>query len=257
MTDGIPKLDVHFLPQFVNEAELAGGCVVMIDLLRASTSICHAMAGGAADIYPMRDVGDVVRAAEERVHAGSYLLAGERNCQRVEGFDLGNSPAEFTRDVVLGKQILFTTTNGTAALEHARLASKVYIGCAANLSALVDTLVGEDHIHLLCAGTGGHVTREDQLLAGGIVYGLGNSELSPRQRNGAADNVLREWNEMLTTASALGRTGSQQLAEELRSSLGGKNLVKVGMDSDIELCARIDTLSVVPVYDPLSKRIEL
>lgn len=256
MATPVPTLDVHYLPQFVSEAELAGGCVVMIDLLRASTTICHALAAGASAIYPKHDVSEVVKAAEEQGGATNYLMAGERGCQILEGFDLGNSPTEYTADQVFGKQIFFTTTNGTAALVHARLARRVIIGCAANLSAVVEALIGEERIHLLCAGTNAHVSREDQLIAGAIAYSLQNSELSPRQRNEATSSVIGEWEELLTTAKVLGRTSSEQLAIDLRTTPGGKNLLKVGMEEDIDLCARIDTHTIVPEYDPFSKRIE-
>ncbi len=256
MPTPVPTLDVHFLPQFVGEAELAGGCVVMIDLLRASTTICHALAAGASAIYPLHDVSDVVDAAEAQGESTNYLLAGERGCKKLEGFDLGNSPSEYTADQVFGKKIFFTTTNGTAALVHSRLARRVLIGCAANLSAVVDTLVGEENIHLLCAGTDAHVSREDQLIAGAIAYALHNCELSPRQKNEASSNVIGEWEELLNTAKALGRTSSEQLGLELRNTPGGKNLLKIGMEEDLDLCSRIDTHTLVPEYDLILKRIE-
>lgn len=249
------SLAVHYLPQFVSESDLAGGTVVVIDLLRASTTICHALAAGATEVFAFREVGDAVRAAETQGSRASLLLGGERGGERIEGFDLGNSPAEYTPDQVFGKQVFFTTTNGTLALQHARLAGRVLVGAAANLSALADILVDEEQVHLLCAGTNGRVSREDQLIAGAIAHELAAREASPRKRNESADSVLGEWQELLNTARALGRSTSDQLAIELRDTPGGKNLIAIGQDTDLPLCAKIDTHDLVPEYDPKSGRI--
>ncbi len=249
------NLTVHYLPQFVSESNLAGGTVVVIDLLRASTTICHALAAGAEGVGAFREVGDAVRAAEARGDRASLLLGGERGGERIAGFDLGNSPAEYTPDQVFGKEVFFTTTNGTLALQHARLASRVLVGAAANLSAMVDILENEDHVHLLCAGTNGRVSREDQLIAGALTHALATRETNRRNRNESADSVAREWQELLGTARALGRSTSEQLAIELCDTLGGKNLIAIGMESDLPLCAKIDTHDLVPEYDTMTGRI--
>lgn len=249
------RISVHYLPQFVAEADLAEQTIVVIDLLRASTTICRALASGARDVTAFRDVGDVVRAAEARGDRSDLILGGERGGELIPGFDLGNSPAEYTPDRVFGRGVLFTTTNGTMALQHARLASRVLVGAAVNLSAVVETLADEPSVHLLCAGTNGHVTREDKLAAGAIAHLLGQAEGVEADFDDAAAAVVREWDELLTTAHALGRTASEQLALELRDTQGGKNLIALGMDDDLPLCAEIDALDVVPEYDPATGRV--
>lgn len=247
------SLFVHYLPQFVSEADLAGDAVVVIDLLRASTTICHALKAGAAEVTAYLEVGEVARAAEEHGDRDALVLAGERGCKLIEGFDLGNSPAEFTPDEVFGRSVLFTTTNGTMALQHTRLANRVVVGCVANLSATVEALAGEKRIHLLCAGTNGHVTREDQLAAGAIAESfLGHSE---RDVNDQARQVIGEWQELVNTSRALGRSVSEQLAMELRDTPGGKNLINVGMESDLAICAAVDSVDLVPVYDTETRQI--
>ncbi|MEM6329242.1 MAG: 2-phosphosulfolactate phosphatase [Planctomycetota bacterium] len=243
-----PSLDVHYLPQFVAEADLAGGTVVVIDLLRASTTICRALASGASAVRAFLSVGDVTREAGLRDRDG-VVLGGERGGEIIDGFDLGNSPAEYTPDEVFGKQVFFTTTNGTAALNHARLGSRVVVGAAVNLAAVVDAVRGDRHVHLLCAGTGGHVSRDDRLIAGAIAAGV-IAEGPRREVGGPAEATAREWQELLTTARALGRTPSEQLAAELRNTPGGKNLIAIGMGDDLPRCAAIDTLDIVPELDP-------
>ncbi|MEM8864263.1 MAG: 2-phosphosulfolactate phosphatase [Planctomycetota bacterium] len=244
-------LEVHYLPQFVSESDLGGGTVVVIDLLRASTTICHALAAGASQVRAFLDIAGVLKAAEGEDRE-SLILGGERGGELIEGFDLGNSPAEYTAAEVFGKQVFFTTTNGTAALTHARIANRVVVGAAVNLASVVDAVAGDEHVHLLCAGTNGHVTREDQLAAGALATGLMAIAEDRPATNDQANAVLGEWQELLNTARVLGRLPTDQLAIELRTTPGGKNLIALGMDNDLPLCAAIDTLDLVPEYDPRS-----
>lgn len=247
------QLFAHDLPQFVSEADLAGDAVVVIDLLRASTTICQALASGTRDVTAFRDVSDVVRAANEQPDRDELVLGGERGGEIIEGFDLGNSPAEYTADEVFDRRVFFTTTNGTLALQHTRLAAKVVVGAIVNLTAVAEALAEEPRVHLLCAGTNGHVTREDQLAAGAIAHELiarGGHEPSDR-----ASAMRGEWEELLTAARAAGQSPSARLAEELRETQGGKNLIALGMDSDLPICAAVDTLDLTPVYDPATGRI--
>ncbi|QDT70181.1 putative 2-phosphosulfolactate phosphatase [Planctomycetes bacterium MalM25] len=247
------QLFAHDLPQFVSEADLAGDAVVVIDLLRASTTITQALASGARDVTAFREVGDVIWAANEQPDRDELVLGGERGGEIIEGFDLGNSPAEYTADEVYDRRVFFTTTNGTLALQHTRLASRVVVGAIVNLSAVVEALADEPRVHLLCAGTNGHVTREDQLAAGAIAHELiarGGHEPSDR-----AAAMRGEWEELLTAARAAGQSPRARLAEELRTTQGGKNLLALGMDDDLPRCAAIDALGLVPVYDPATGRI--
>ena len=249
------KLQAHYLPQFVSEADLAGDTVVVIDLLRASTTICHALANGAREVTAFLEVGEVVRAAEDEADRSELLLGGERGGEIIPGFDLGNSPAEYTPDEVFGRRVFFTTTNGTMALGHARLAKRVQVGAIVNLSAVAETLQGEESVHLLCAGTNGHVSRDDRLAAGAIAHAITSNSSPPDTMNDSAQAVLGEWQELLNTARALGRSPSEQLAFELRDTPGGKNLIRIGMQDDLPRCSEIDKLTVVPEFDPSSRRI--
>jgi len=243
-------INVHYLPQFVAEADLAGSTVLVVDLLRASTTICQALANGAKCVVPSVEVDETFAKAGD-YERNAILLGGERGGQQIEGFDLGNSPADYTADQVFGQTVLFTTTNGTKALAHARLAKRTLIGAAVNRQAVVDAIGEAEQIDILCAGTGGKVTREDILAAGAIASQLAGDT------NEWADAARREWEELLTTARALNRSPSEQFALELRDTLGGKNLLALGYDDDLPLCAQLDTLDVVPELDRLSGHIKL
>ncbi|MCA9242023.1 MAG: 2-phosphosulfolactate phosphatase [Planctomycetales bacterium] len=250
----VPDLSVHYLPQFVAEHELAGGAVVVIDLLRASTTICHALQSGAKDVMPFVEVDELFQRAEGKDRS-LVILGGERGGERVEGFDLGNSPAEYTPDVVFGKHVLFTTTNGTRALHHAKLAARVLVGSMANLSRLVGSLKHDVAIHLLCAGTNGHVSREDILVAGAIAYELTTDDHPDRRLNDSAESARGEWQELLNTAKAYDRSADEQLAAELHDTPHGKTLIKLGFERDLTLCAQRDVAPVVPLYDARIGRI--
>ncbi len=250
-------LHVHYLPQFVAESELAGSTVVVVDLLRASTTICQALAAGAQCVIPLVEV-DATWEKAKQFQRGDIVLGGERGCQRIDGFDLGNSPAQYTADQVFGRTVLFTTTNGTKALAHARLAERVLIGAAVNRRALAEALAHAGRVDILCAGTGGQVTREDILAAGALVEELfARTPVHDFDTNQWAHAARGEWQELATTAGALGRTLSEQFAVELRDTAGGKNLLAIGHDDDLTWCAQLDRLDVVPELDVASGEIRL
>jgi len=249
------QVAVHYLPQFVAESDLAGSVVVIVDLLRASTTICQALSAGAKCVVPSVEVDETFAKASAHVqqngNRSEILLGGERGGERIEGFDLGNSPTDYTADQVFGRTVLFTTTNGTKALAHARLAERVLIGAAINRQAIVEEIATAERIDILCAGTGGKVTREDILAAGAIASQLAGTT------NEWADAACREWQELLTTARSLDRTPSEQFALELQNTLGGKNLLALGFDDDLPHCAQLDTLDVVPELDRATGQIKL
>lgn len=249
------QLAVHYLPNLVSEHELAGATVVVIDLLRASTTICTALANGAREVRPFLEIADTLQAAEG-LDRTTVLLGGERGGRLIPGFDLGNSPAEYTSGRVGGKPIFFTTTNGTRALRHARLAKRVIVGAIVNLSAVVEAVRNDPQVHILCAGTGGEITREDVLAAGAFVNRLTLAS-NDWQLTGPADAARQQWLELEVAARTAGRSLSEQLADELRRTPGGENLVAIGHHQDLRLCAQIDTLFVVPCFSPATGRIAL
>ena len=253
-------LAVHYLPHFIAESDLAGSTVIVVDLLRASTTICQALASGAKCVIPSLEVDATFAKANEYVAAGgsrdALLLGGERGGRRISGFDLGNSPADYTSEQVLQRTVLFTTTNGTKALAHARLADRTLIGSANNRQAIVEAVADAPRVEILCAGTNGKVTREDVLAAGAIASRIkkcGKAE----SFNAWCESACREWQELLTTAKALHRTPSEQFAVELRETLGGKNLLALGYDRDLQLCAQLDTHNVAPELDRTTGQITL
>jgi 2-phosphosulfolactate phosphatase len=248
-------LHVHFMPSQVAETRLAGSAVIVIDVLRASSTICQALASGAACVLPFLEVEETLRAAEPLTRS-EIILGGERHGRIIEGFDLGNSPLEYTPAAVAGRRLLFSTTNGTRALHHARHAKRTLIGCALNRKAVVEALVDEPRVDILCAGTDGEITGEDILAAGAIVHVLVEADrpatmstvLHYRIDNNA-HTALGQWHDVMDAAQKAGASHSAQLAVQMRHTPGGRNLLAIGQDADITACAQLDSLDIVPELD--------
>ncbi|HAN98396.1 MAG TPA: 2-phosphosulfolactate phosphatase [Planctomycetaceae bacterium] len=245
------KIVTWFLPSLGIAAEAEGAVAVVIDVLRASTTIVTALAHGADWVRPCLEVDE---ASAERSSRPGSLAGGERGGLPIAGFDLGNSPGDYSEAKVAGKGIVFTTTNGTRALHAVRGAREIVIGAFVNLTALANRLAEERSILLVCAGTGGRVTREDVLFAGALAHRL---ECRDRERGGAE----RELDDMTRIARdawvgvdgpSEGRLSDERLVDELRRTTGGRNLARLGLDRDLAQVARTDAFDLVPRFDAAS-----
>src|SRR5262245_37567903 len=162
-------VNVHLLPALAPPGSLAGGLAVAIDVLRASTTIVHALAAGCTEVRPCLEV-DEARALADGMHAGKVILGGERDGVSLPGFDLGNSPREYTAQSCKDRSVVLTTTNGTRALARAAEADRTLIAAFVNYSAVCEQVKADPRpLHFICAGTDGEVSLEDTLLAGAIV----------------------------------------------------------------------------------------
>lgn len=234
------RVFVSLLPSLVDAARLPESSAVVIDVLRASTSICAAFAGGATRVVPFGTIDDARRMATMLADSDKPLLGGERGGVKIDGFDLGNSPLEYAAETVGGRSILFTTTNGTQALIAVAAAERVYIGAFSNLTAVVDRLVDEDgDVNLICAGTDGQVTLEDVIAAGAIAAAA--LERIP-------DLAIGNDEATIALGLHLSYGSDANRLDALRSGLGGSNLIDLGYDADIEFAARTDAAPVLPVY---------
>jgi 2-phosphosulfolactate phosphatase len=241
------SIAVHLLPDLVEPQQLAGKTAVVIDVLRATTTVVTALANGAREVLPCLEIDD---ARARAMQAENPILGGERGGLRIEGFQLGNSPAEYDERTVRGRTVIFTTTNGTRAMMRCKLAKRVLIAGFVNLSAICRELTSEREIEIVCAGTDGHVTREDTLLAGAIVDDLSRLTDLPLTTNDQADIAADAWR------SAVGQmTGSSLLGQALRASRGGRNLIEIGHENDIDLAAEIDRFDLVAELDLQTWRI--
>jgi 2-phosphosulfolactate phosphatase len=246
----MPELRVHLLPSLVEPADLAGRTVVVIDVLRATTTVCHALAAGAACVVPCLEID------EARAKASSLrdaLLGGERGGRKIEGFDFGNSPTEYTAERVGGKNVVFTTTNGTRALLRAAAAEEILLGAFVNLSTVANALSGRERVDLLCAGTNGVITAEDALFAGAVVDRL--SEASRGRKPSGMPATLNDQAFLARDAWRHVVASGRPLATVLRDCQGGRNLIGEGFDADIDIAAQIDAVPLLPRFAAATGRI--
>jgi 2-phosphosulfolactate phosphatase len=236
MTD---RLKIHLLATELQPTDVAGGVAVVIDVLRASTTMTVALANGAACVIPCGDIETARRLAAVDP-TGNTLTGGERGGVRIEGYDLDNSPGSYAPSRVAGKTIAFTTTNGTRALMTVREADRVLIGSLVNCHAVANVLEKDGRpIHLVCAGTDGQTTAEDELGAGAIAAAL--ADIGGLQ---FSDTTVRDAIERWRSASS----SPERLQTTLRQSTGGRNLVALGLDADIQRAAAVDSIRIVPEY---------
>jgi 2-phosphosulfolactate phosphatase len=228
------RVDVAFTPAEARSA-LAGRTVVVIDVLRATSTIVEALVNGARTVLPAPTVEDAARKADQ-LGRDAILLCGERDAEPIRGFHLGNSPLEFTADRVGGRTLVMTTTNGTAALLAAAGAHRCYVASLLNAEATALRLAGEGaDTLLLCAGREGGFALEDAVCAGRIARSL-QQRVGRLQGNDALRAALR-LSRSAPTARTLGRTAA------------GTRLRAIGRDDDVAFCARENLYDVVPVLE--------
>src|SRR5713101_2072341 len=151
-------VQVHLLPELAPSGRLKGGVAVVIDVLRATTTMIHALAAGCTAVRPCAEV-DEARELAGKMRAGRVLLGGERGGAPLPGFDLGNSPSEYTTKVCCGTTLVLTTTNGTRACLRAVEAERALVAGFVNYSAVCEQLRQDSRpIHIICAGTEGEVS---------------------------------------------------------------------------------------------------
>ena len=227
-----------------HDGGLGADVAVVIDVLRATSVMVTALDRGAAQIMTCRTVGEA-RELATRLDPRP-LLCGERGCKPIDGFDLGNSPAEYTSQRVRDRTLVLTTTNGTRAIDTVREVPRVLVASFLNLSAVIDALDPSQQVHLVCAGTEGQVTLEDVLLAGAIAWKC-QSERGAELADDASTLALQLWRSWFADDLAKRRMpDATTLARRFRETRGGKNLLNVGYEADLSLCASLDSIGVVP-----------
>ena len=203
--------------------QLRVSACVVIDVIRATSTIVTALAHGARGVQPVASVADAFALKERNPEA---LLAGERGGQALPGFDLGNSPEDFTTERVQGKRIILTTTNGTQALAACQGARAVVTASLLNLEAVAARLreIGPPWI-VVCAGCDGEFGVDDAVVAGALAEALDQEH----------------------ALVSLYRSVRRELAKTLLESAAGRELLKVGLEKDVPFCAQLNLFSIVPI----------
>ena len=229
------RIDLLFSPQQTDELALRDKKVVVIDVLRASTSIITALKNGAREIIPVTTVGLAVKASPS-LFGDAILRGGERNGKIIEGFNLCNSPAEYTEERVKGRGIIFSSTNGSFAMDRARYARELAVCGFVNLTMGVHFLRDnpEDAL-LMCAGKNGLFCIEDAVCAGMLI-----------QRVMESGNIDVDLSDGALAAVVLHKRFGKSIRRMLRTSEHGRYLIDIGFGDDLALCAGVDTIPVLP-----------
>ncbi len=223
------RVDVLPLPD--HPSANPDGPAVVIDVLRATTTMTAALAAGCRFILPAAEVEQAVDLARP-YRGGEALLCGERGGVKVEGFDLGNSPLEYTEETVRDRAIILTTTNGTRALAAVRDYRPVHLGSFLNLAALGRELATADRVTIVCSGNAGRLSIEDLACAGSLV----------RQLEPAGPELT----DTARLAALLFRSVRARLRSFVAASDHGRALAALGFASDIDFALRLDSLALLP-----------
>jgi 2-phosphosulfolactate phosphatase len=230
------KINVHYSAQHLDELYFTGKTSVVIDVLRATTVIVTAVANGAKEVIPVSTV-DFAMKVSGNAFSGQTLLCGERNTKKIEGFVLGNSPLEFTQEVVNGKSIILYTTNGSKALVKAKFSENLFVACFHNLPAIAKHLVFlNKDVEIICSGTNGNFSLEDAVCAGKLVSEILNlnedTELTDSSR---ASNIIA-------------KSSGKNIFKMLKETEHGKLLIENGFSADIKECSLYGVKEVIPYF---------
>jgi 2-phosphosulfolactate phosphatase len=233
------RVEVFFGASSMTSADVHGRVVVVLDVLRASTTIVVALSNGARAIIPFESAEEAITRSKS-FERSEVMLAGERKMHTIPGFDLGNSPGEFTRDAVEGRTLLFTTSNGTGALVAVQNAREVLVGSFVNFSvtaAMLRAAVGAgSDVTIVAAGREKHFALEDATCAGRFVRALSKGHPEAELNDGATAAVLMH------------RRYGGDLQKLFADAQHGRALAEAGFEGDLALCAAIDSHPVIPVY---------
>ena len=229
------KLEVHFTPDELTGVDIREHVAIVVDVLRATSVIAQALASGARLIYPAGTTEEAVRLGQN-LDRSQRVLCGERGGLRIEGFDLGNSPLEFTPDAIGERTLVMTTTNGTPALIAASTARRTLAASFLNLGAIARAVAPDDAVTIVCAGRERRFALEDAVCAGMLIERVTQDrpDVDGRMNDGAR------------AALALAQRYGGDLDAMLRSTAAGRQLIEIGHEHDVVYCAGIDQLDVVP-----------
>jgi 2-phosphosulfolactate phosphatase len=229
------KIDLLFTPSGTSELFFRDKVVVVIDVLRAGTSIITALNSGAREVIPVASVENAVKISGS-LFGDVVLRCGEREGKIIPGFNLGNSPREYTPEAVHNKSLIFTSTNGSLAMVKAKFARQIVIASFVNLSVVVDHLVkqNEDFI-IMCAGQDHNFCLEDVVCGGMIIQEIEKRKVKTKLTDSALATRI------------IGKSFARSILKMMRESDHGRYLISIGYGEDLKVCSDIDTIPLLPV----------
>lgn len=238
-------IDAYLTPYFPEtEDQFKDSIVIMIDVLRASSTVCAALFNNAKEVISTETPEKAIKIYSS-LSKESRFLGGERNSIKVDGFDAGNSPFEYTRDKVSNKSVILTTTNGTQIFQKAKFAEHKLVGAFVNFSAIIGFIKSKTQeknhrISFLCAGTNGRMAYEDTLCAGAFIDEI-HKFLPDYSLTDTADASKNLYN-----------LHSENMQEFIKQKQHPKSLIELGLVDDVDFCLTKDSFPVVPVISGAS-----
>lgn len=230
------KINVLFSPVGSDELSFTGKTTVVIDILRASSTIVAALSNGAREIVPVASVEFAVKVSGG-MFGGQTLLGGERNTKKIQGFALGNSPLEYVPAIVSGKSIVLYTTNGSKAIVKAKFSENLFICSFLNLNAVSTHMIKlNKDFEILCAGKSSNYSAEDSICAGKLI-----SEI-------IKNNSSVELSDSAKACLALNKTFGKSTLTMLKETEHGKLLLENGFEEDIKYCSKLNSNNIVPYF---------
>jgi 2-phosphosulfolactate phosphatase len=233
------KIDLSFSAGQFDDLQLRDKNVVVLDVLRASSTITVALNNGAREVIPVASIESAVKISGS-LFGEVTLRGGERNGKTIEGFNLGNSPLEYSEAAVKGKSIIYCTSNGSVAMAKSRYARTLIVGSFLNLTTVVDFIHEENKDYLfICAGrinTIGYFSLEDAVCAGMMIQKLMKFE-----------SLELDLSDSAKASHALYKSFGRSILKMLKTSEHGKYLIEIGFEDDLKICAAVDSVPVLPV----------
>lgn len=230
------KLNVYATPDCAADKDLKDKIVVVIDVLRATSTILAALVNGCKEVIPAVEIEEVINISKN-YEKDSFLLCGERNIQGIDGFHLSNSPLEYTAEQVSDKTLLLTTTNGTRAIKRAVDAKEVIMCSMTNVDVVAQHIAAqqEDTV-FICAGTDGQFSMDDVVTAGAVINRLINK----------VKNL--DLGDLAMVAESMYQSSADDIHSILKDSLHYKRMVEAGLVDDINYCLTLNTAPVVGIF---------
>lgn len=230
-------IELQLLPILPDPEILSNRAVVVIDVLRATSVMVHAMSEGALEIIPVATVEEVFQRVKT-FQPGTTLLGGERGSKKIEGFDLGNSPKEYRAGRVKGKRLVLTTTNGTKAFHLVSTGEDIMVGSFFNIGATAKRCIGLGRDLLIFpSGDHGRFSLEDTVCGGMLIDLIIKGMDHPPILTDAS-----------RTAQVLYQSFKNNVVEAFRLSCHGKDLIDLGLEEDLLYCGQVDITEVVPIF---------
>jgi 2-phosphosulfolactate phosphatase len=230
------NVNVQLTSSNLDDLSFSGKTIVIIDVLRATSTIINALNNGAKEIIPVGTVEFAVKVSGG-MFGGLTLLGGERNTKKIEGFALGNSPLEYSPRLVKGKSIVLYTTNGTKAIVKAKFSKNLFICSFLNLSAVAEQIIKMNiDFEILCAGRNSSFSLEDTVCAGKLIAEILKIEKDLELSDTAKASV------------ALNKSFGKNLLKMLSETEHGKLLIENGFQDDIKFCSKLNTINSIPCF---------